>query len=201
MEVVGKGPINLAMDQSGQAFVYRQYLGRCDRGAYLAAERQAQAQRLGVWVVPGGGLRGPGSSGKGERGNAAQRLSPPRHPQACPSLALRQLNPAGPRPSESRSARLTRPRSCLSRATVSSIAMAMGWFVRGFDELFGGRGFICHGIRGLPMPERMVVKEQGFIDWAVLNQSDITGKLKTRLSLEVGIEPSLNSFPYDDCPG
>ena len=79
--------------------------------------------------------------------------------------------------------------------------MAMGWFVRGFDELFGGRGFICHGIRGLPMPERMVVKEQGFIDWAVLNQSDITGKLKTRLSLEVGIEPSLNSFPYDDCPG
>ena len=42
------------MVQSGQAFVYRQYLGRCDRGAYLAAERQAQAQRLGVWAVPGG---------------------------------------------------------------------------------------------------------------------------------------------------
>ena len=48
------------------------------------------------------------------------------------------------------------------------------------------------------MPERMVVKEQGFIDWAVFNQSDITGKLKTRLSLEVGIEPSLNTSPYDD---
>jgi len=53
-EVIGKGPINLAMVQSGQAFVYRQYLGSCDRGAYLAAERQAQAQRLGVWAVPVG---------------------------------------------------------------------------------------------------------------------------------------------------
>ena len=57
-EVIGnKGPINLAMVQSGQAFVYRQYLGRCDRGAYLAAERQAQAQWLGVWAVPGGMTR------------------------------------------------------------------------------------------------------------------------------------------------
>ena len=53
-EVIGKGPINLAMVQSGQAFVYRRYLGRCDRGAYQAAEPQAQAQRLGVWAVPGG---------------------------------------------------------------------------------------------------------------------------------------------------
>ncbi|MCX5943750.1 MAG: thermonuclease family protein [Cyanobacteria bacterium] len=56
-EVIGKGPVNLAMVQSGQAFVYRQYLGRCDRQAYLAAERQAQAQRLGVWAVPGGMTR------------------------------------------------------------------------------------------------------------------------------------------------
>ena len=53
-EVIGNGIVNLAMVQSGQAFVYRQYLGRCDRGAYLAAERQAQAQRLGVWSAPGG---------------------------------------------------------------------------------------------------------------------------------------------------
>ena len=53
-EVIGKSTVNLAMVQSGQAFVYRQYLVRCDRGAYLAVERQAQAQRLGVWVVPGG---------------------------------------------------------------------------------------------------------------------------------------------------
>ena len=57
-EVKGnKGMVNLAMVRSGQAFVYRQYLGRCDRQAYLAAERQAQAQRLGVWAVPGGMTR------------------------------------------------------------------------------------------------------------------------------------------------
>ena len=37
--------------------MYRQYLGRCDRAAYLAAERQAQVQRLGVWAVPGGMTR------------------------------------------------------------------------------------------------------------------------------------------------
>ena len=56
-EVIGKGTINLAMVQSGQAFVYRQYLGRCDRQSYLSAERQAQDQRLGVWAVPGGMTR------------------------------------------------------------------------------------------------------------------------------------------------
>ena len=53
-EVIGEVNLNLAMVQSGQAFVYRQYLGRCDRGAYLAAEHLAQAQWLGVWAVPGG---------------------------------------------------------------------------------------------------------------------------------------------------
>ena len=53
-EGIGEVNLNLAIVQSGQAFVYRQYLGRCDRGAYLAAERQAKAQRLGVWAVPGG---------------------------------------------------------------------------------------------------------------------------------------------------
>ena len=70
--VICKGTNNLAMVHTGQAFVYCQDLGRCDRQAYLAAERQAVAQRLGVRVVPGGGLRGPGSSGMGERVVAAQ---------------------------------------------------------------------------------------------------------------------------------
>ena len=32
-EVIGKGIVNLAIVQSGQAFVYRQNLGRCDRQA------------------------------------------------------------------------------------------------------------------------------------------------------------------------
>ena len=70
-EVIGKGPVNLAMVQSGQAFVYRQYLGRCDRQAYLAAERQAQAQRLGVWAVHGGITR-PWDFRHGGRGTAVQ---------------------------------------------------------------------------------------------------------------------------------
>ena len=70
--MIGKGTINLAMVQSGQAFVYRQYLCRSYRQAYLAAERQGKAQRLGVWAMPGGRLRGPGSSGMGERGTAVQ---------------------------------------------------------------------------------------------------------------------------------
>jgi endonuclease YncB( thermonuclease family) len=85
-EVIGKGTVNLAMVQSGQAFVYRQYLGRCDRQAYLAAERQAQAQRLGVWAVPGGGdyaalgVQAWGSGAPQRRGGPSQGiLKPVRH--------------------------------------------------------------------------------------------------------------------------
>jgi len=47
----------------------------------------------------------------------------------------------------------------------------------------------------------MVVNKLSFIDWAVINQSDITGKLKTRLSLEVGYKPNLNTFPFEDLHG
>ncbi len=89
-EVIGKGPINLAMVQSGQAFVYRQYLGRCDRQAYLAAERQAQAQRLGVWAVPGGITRpwdfrhgGSGHRSAGAVPIAANSSTPFFRPQAA----------------------------------------------------------------------------------------------------------------------
>ena len=88
-EVIGKGIANLAMVQSGQAFVYRQYLGRCDRGAYLAAERQAQAQRLGVWAVPGGITRpwdfrhgGAGQLSAGANSAAATSSAPPSSSQA-----------------------------------------------------------------------------------------------------------------------
>ena len=119
------------MVQSGQAFVYRQYLGRCDRGAYLAAERQAQAQRLGVWAVPGG-LRGPGISGMGERATATEGRSQPGHPQARPSLALKLPSPAGPRPPASRSAPLPGPRSCKGRPwknRLSPSRTALRWLV------------------------------------------------------------------------
>jgi endonuclease YncB( thermonuclease family) len=46
--------LNLQMVRSGQAFAYRKYLGACDREAYLGAERQAEAARVGLWAVPGG---------------------------------------------------------------------------------------------------------------------------------------------------
>ena len=89
-EVIGKGPVNLSMVLSGQAFVYRQYLGRCDRGAYLAAERQAQAQRLGVWTVPGGITRpwdfrqgGAGDHSVGALRSAASSSAPVPRPQAA----------------------------------------------------------------------------------------------------------------------
>ena len=89
-EVIGKGVINLAMVQSGQAFVYRQYLGRCDRGAYLAAERQAQAQRLGVWAVPGGITRPwdfrHGGAGHGSAG-AVQASGSSTAPASSPPAA------------------------------------------------------------------------------------------------------------------
>ena len=89
-EVMGRGPINLSMVLSGQAFVYRQYLGRCDRQAYLAAERQAQARRLGVWAVPGGMTRpwdfrhgGAGHPSAGVVPTAANASTPVSHPQAA----------------------------------------------------------------------------------------------------------------------
>jgi len=89
-EVIGKGLINLAMVQSGQAFVYRPYLGRCDRGAYVVAERQAQAQRLGVWAVPGGITRpwdfrhwGAGHHSAGAVPTAANSSTPVSHPQSA----------------------------------------------------------------------------------------------------------------------
>ena len=50
----GGQSVNLALVRSGAAFAYRQYLARCDRGAYLGAEAAAQQQRVGVWSVPGG---------------------------------------------------------------------------------------------------------------------------------------------------
>lgn len=78
--VICKGTINLAMVQTGQAFVYRQDLGRCDRQAYLAAERQAVAQRLGVWVVPGGITRPSdyrhGGAGQRSAGGAPAAATP-----------------------------------------------------------------------------------------------------------------------------
>jgi len=93
-EVIGKGTINLAMVQTGQAFVYRQYLGRCDRGAYLAAERQAQAQRLGVWAVPGGITR-PWDFRHGGGGHRRAGATPAAATPAALSTSPRAAQPGG----------------------------------------------------------------------------------------------------------
>ncbi|WP_094555557.1 thermonuclease family protein [Synechococcus sp. 1G10] len=49
-----RGPIsvNLQMVEQGEAAVYRQYLSRCDRERYLAAEGQARLGRRGIWGNP-----------------------------------------------------------------------------------------------------------------------------------------------------
>ena len=129
-ELIGKGIVNLAMVQSGQAFVYRQDLGRCDRQSYLAAERQAQAQRLGVWAAPGGITR-PWDFRHGERVTTARRKLQLQLTQTPSSLALKRPSPAGTSTSASKLARLSGPRSCCGRGTATWIAMGMGWLVRG----------------------------------------------------------------------
>ncbi len=93
-EVIGKGIVNLAMVQSGQAFVYRQYLGRCDRQAYLAAERQAQAQRLGVWAVPGGIAR-PWDFRHGGAGHRSAGVGPAAATSSEPISSLQVAQPIG----------------------------------------------------------------------------------------------------------
>ena len=93
-ELVGKGPINLAMVQAGQAFVYRQYLGRCDRETYMAAERQAQAQRLGVWAVPGGILR-PWDFRHGAGGQRSSRAAPAAATSSAPASSPQASQPGG----------------------------------------------------------------------------------------------------------
>jgi micrococcal nuclease len=54
--LVGRRNVNLQMVQEGQAVVYQQYLGNCDRTAYLNAEAAAKAQGAGVWN-PGNPLK------------------------------------------------------------------------------------------------------------------------------------------------
>ena len=93
-EVVGKAPINLAMVESGQAFVYRQYLGRCDRQAYLSAERQAQDQRLGVWAVPGGMTR-PWDFRHGGAGHRSAGVVPGGATSRSPVLSPQPALPSG----------------------------------------------------------------------------------------------------------
>ena len=131
-EVIGKGIVNLAMVQSGQAFVYRQYLGRCDRGAYLAAERQAQAQRLGVWAVPGGITR-PWDFRHGGAGHRSARAAP-----AGASSSATVSSPQAAQPSGAKS-------TCKQ---IGSFARAQELLRQGHSYLDrNGDGVACEGLR------------------------------------------------------
>jgi endonuclease YncB( thermonuclease family) len=132
-EVIGnKGMVNLAMVKSGQAFVYRQYLGRCDRGAYLAAERQAQAQRLGVWAVPGGITR-PWDfrhGGADRRSAGAVRTA---GPSSAPASSAQAALPSGAK---------------ITCKQIGSFARAQELLRQGHSTLDrNGDGVACEGLR------------------------------------------------------
>ena len=131
-KVVGKGNVNLAMVQSGQAFVYRQYLGRCDRGAYLASERQAQAQRLGVWAVPGGMTR-PWDFRHGGAGHRIARTVPAGATSSAPVRSPQAAQPSGAKT------------SCKQ---IGSYARAQELLLQGHSYLDrNGDGVACAGLR------------------------------------------------------
>ena len=131
-EVIGKGTVNLTMVQTGQAFAYRQYLGRCDRGAYLAAESQAQAQRLGVWAVPGGITR-PWDFRHGGGGHRRAGATPAAATPAALSTSPRAAQPGGAKT------------TCKQ---IGSFALAQELLRQGHSYLDrNGDGVACEGVR------------------------------------------------------
>ena len=132
-EVIGnKGMVNLAMVRSGQSFVYRQYLGRCDRGAYLAAERQAQTQRLGVWALPGGITR-PWDFRHWGAGRRNAGAVPSAGPTSMPGISPQAVQPSGTKT------------TCKQ---IGSYARAQQLLRQGYSYLDrNGDGVACEGLR------------------------------------------------------
>jgi hypothetical protein len=131
-EEIGEGLINLAMVQSGQAFVYRHYLGRCDRQAYLAAERLAQAQRLGVWAVPGGTTR-LWEFRLGGAGRRSAGAVPAAEPTSAPASSPQAAQFSGAKP------------TCKQ---IGSFAQAQELLQQGHSYLDrNGDGVACEGLR------------------------------------------------------
>lgn len=56
-EVHAEKNINLAMVETGRAFVYRPYLSGCKGKDYINAENRAKRRHLGIWQVKGGIMR------------------------------------------------------------------------------------------------------------------------------------------------
>ena len=61
--------INQSLVGSGNAFVYWQYIGGCDRQTYSRLENDARLKRMGVWGVPGG-IQRPWDFRKGRKGSS-----------------------------------------------------------------------------------------------------------------------------------
>ncbi|MCP9911287.1 hypothetical protein KBZ15_15440 [Cyanobium sp. BA20m-p-22] len=49
--------------------------------------------------------------------------------------------------------------------------------------------------QALPLPVRMVVKEQSFIDWVVSHQDSVVDNLKSQLDVESGAQGDPSSLP------
>lgn len=86
-EVISGININLAMLEDGQAFAYRQYLGRCNAGEYRNAEERARRRRSGVWQVTGGITR-PWEFRRQHKGGTAL-TAVPSQPSAGQGIGVR----------------------------------------------------------------------------------------------------------------
>ena len=63
-----RGNINQRMVGSGQAFVYRKYLEKCDARQYLSLELQARNAGVGVWSIGPSGITRPWDHRRSRRG-------------------------------------------------------------------------------------------------------------------------------------
>jgi endonuclease YncB( thermonuclease family) len=67
--IKGSTNINQSLVGSGNAFVYWQYIGECDRQTYSRLENDAHLKRMGVWGVPGG-IQRPWDYRKSRKGSS-----------------------------------------------------------------------------------------------------------------------------------
>jgi len=72
--VKGSTNINQSLVGSGNAFVYWQYIGGCDRQTYSRLENDARLKGAGVWGVSGG-IQRPWDYRRGRRGGSSASSS------------------------------------------------------------------------------------------------------------------------------
>ncbi len=74
-EVIRTGSnINQSLVESGNAFVYWQYIKGCDRQTYSRLETYARMRGIGVWSVPGG-IQRPWNYRQSKQSNINQKRS------------------------------------------------------------------------------------------------------------------------------